>query len=705
MKLLKKNLSLIAIVAVFFMSTTSYVFASGAASAFIQDMLWSLVNTVFGTILGLCGLLLNVGVNDFVIGFGDKFLNSGVGVAVDLLWQSVRDLFNLTFIFALVYIGFKMILGSDDSRTRSWLAHLILAALLVNFSLYITKFIVDFSNIIATEIVQEGFPPSGGANGISGYFMNNLGITSMLGGADGKSLAPEITSGENSAWGIIFGTAMVFIVASFVFAAGGIMLIIRYAALVVYMVLSPLMFLGWVFPNMSSYTSKYWSGFIGRAFFAPVYVLLIYFAHKIIDAYYQGGSAGGKVDFTALFAGNGSQVIAGFSNTLPPFILSCVFLILAVVVAQKMGAHGGNMAVSMGHRALGRVRSGVQTMAGGATFGAAGYVGRRSVGYAAQKGLDNDKFKSFAARNSIIGKGAYKATQAVASSSFDGRNVAGLGKSLNIGAGAKGGYKQRLEAQTKKDADFIKDLGEIDIDTPEAKAAIEKRAEELRVEAEKEKTDLTTKKAEKETETNNKKSALSNEINDLKKQEFSAGTKEEQDRIKKERERKETDIQKIDQEYEAFNKTLTAQMKDIQKKAADALKQAETEKKYAHVITYMNELNKTEQFFNKAGAKLSGGLIGSTGGAYGGAAAFGAGSVGSVGLYSAGVAAGGGVVSSYAYEAQRRRAALEKIYGKDGMKKAKKENENKKIKKYIEAASDAVDKEEPAKPAEEAETK
>lgn len=693
MKILKKNLSVILLSTVFLAGTTSIAYAG--PSAFIQQTLWDLVNTVFGTILGWCGLLLNVGVTDFVIGFGDKF-TGGTGVAVDLLWQSVRDIFNLTFIFALVYIGFKMILGSDDSRTRSWLAHLVLAALLVNFSLYITKFIVDLSNIIATEIVQDGFPNiEGEENGISGYFMNNLGIGSLLGG-DGGDLAESLTTGENSAWGLIFGTAMLFIVASFVFLAGGIMLIIRYVALSLFMVLSPLMFLGWVFPNMSSYTSRYWSNFLGRAFYAPVYVLLIYFSAKIIDGYYNSGANINHVNFGKLLTGNGTEVIANFSTTLPPFILSCAFLIAAVVVGQKMGADGANVAVKIGNSAISRVRSGVGYMAGGATFGAAGYVGRRSVGYGAQRLADNDSFKGFAARNSIIGKGAYKATQAVAGSSFDGRNVAGLGKSLNIGAGAKGGYKQRLEAQAKKDADFIKDLGEINIDTPEAKAAIEKRAEELRAEAEKEKVDLNAKKAEKETEVNNKKSTLSSEITNLKKQEFSASTKEEQDKIKKEREQKETDIQKIDEEFKTFNVTLTAQMKDIQKKAAEALTQAETEKKYAHVITYMNELNKTEKFFNKAGMILGGGFAGSSAGV--GGFALGGAAVGA-GAFTAGTAAGGGVVSSYAYEAQSRRKALEKIYGKDGMKKADSERKKKKAKEYIEAASDAIDKEEPAKPA------
>ena len=78
--------------------------------------------------MGMGGYLLNVGIEQFVVGFGDKFLTSGVGIAVDTLWVSVRDMFNLTFIFGLVYLGFKMILNSDDSNTRRWLIHLLLSS-------------------------------------------------------------------------------------------------------------------------------------------------------------------------------------------------------------------------------------------------------------------------------------------------------------------------------------------------------------------------------------------------------------------------------------------------------------------------------------------------------------------------------------------------------------------------------------------------
>lgn len=319
----------------------------------LQTVLWTVVVAVFGTMTGLGGYLLNFAVTDYIVGFGYQFSSTGVGNTVDVLWVTIRDLFNLTFIFGLVFIGFKMILGSDDSGSRRWLIHLIMAALLVNFSLFITKFIVDFTNIAASQIAHA-FPttpittPKGIINmvDISGAFMNAFGIQGIF-----DNNATNIPGGK-AGYGYIFGALILFLVTAFVFAAGGLMILIRYAALCLYMIMSPLMFLGWVFPQLQSTASSYWRGFLGRAFFAPVYLLLVYFSYKVVAAFYYGGALkGSNPNYPATFNGGGNGVSDSFSATLPPFIISCVFLIAAIVVANKLSADGASTAMSLGKSA------------------------------------------------------------------------------------------------------------------------------------------------------------------------------------------------------------------------------------------------------------------------------------------------------------------------------------------------------------------
>ncbi len=339
----------------------------------VAGLMWSMVVTVFGTFMAMGGNLLDWSIELFVIGFGDNFTDTGVGGAVENLWVIVRDLFNLTFIFGLVYLGFKMILGSDDNRTKVWLAHLIIAALLVNFSLYITKLIVDISNILATQIVLNGLSAPTGEVAISTIFADSLGVQGVF---SKEELPPQLA--ETGAFGFVIGSMILFSVAGFVFGAGGMLITIRFAALCLYMALSPLMFLGWVFPQLEGTVRKYWSGFLKRAFFAPIYMLLLYFAGTVLQAYSVSVDASGNKSFTALFAGTGKEKMDSFADTLPPFILSCIFLFAAITVSNNLSADGSNKVMALGKNLAGRARR--------MTANTAMYVPRRAGRAAAAAG-------------------------------------------------------------------------------------------------------------------------------------------------------------------------------------------------------------------------------------------------------------------------------------------------------------------------------
>lgn len=319
-------------------------------SSFIERILWSIVNGFFGVLVWLSGMLLNTAVTDYVVGFGNKFIDTGLGFAVNNLWTTVRDIFNLTFIFGLVYIGFKMILDSSDSNARKMLVHIILAALLVNFSLFFTKFIVDFSNIAATQIASSFNTGGTGNYLVADKFMNELGLSKIWG--DNINLN-NLASGNGNGLTYIFMTMIVFIVTAFVFFAGALLLMIRFVVLNLYMILSPVMFLGWVFPGMASYSQMWWSGFLGRAFFAPAYLLMLYFAATILTEFAALGNSSG---LGAIFL-DANVAKDEFVNSVPYFVMMCIFLIASIVVGQKMGADGANMAISFGKNMVGRARN------------------------------------------------------------------------------------------------------------------------------------------------------------------------------------------------------------------------------------------------------------------------------------------------------------------------------------------------------------
>lgn len=418
----------------------------------ILAALHAVVVSGLGWVVGQFGSLFDYAVTEFIIGFGDKYLNYNLGDTIDDLWSTVRDIFNLTFIFGLVYIGFKMILDTSDSSARKMLVYLIGAALLVNFSLFITKFVVDFSNIAAFQIYRAfSGSGTGGTFSLTDSFMNLMEIKTIL-------EVSYVNSGPGG-YQYIIGLLIVFLVLAYVFLAGAIMIIIRFVVLNIYMVFSPMMFLGWVFPAMRGYSTKYWSGFLSQAFFAPAFMFMLYLSYRVADSYQFS-----EKSFGHLF--NGGDVVTStagsVSTTIPYFAMVIVFLCASMVVAKNFGATGASMAMSFSGKIV-----------GGATAGVAARVGRTAIGGSASALTNNRTFQRFAA-NSYVGKQLYRATSNVADRSFDARQVGGVGKKLGIGDGKKGGFNTRAKESAALDKKIQDSFAKGSLDDLEKNPAVRK---------------------------------------------------------------------------------------------------------------------------------------------------------------------------------------------------------------------------------------
>src|SRR4051812_35738977 len=72
---------------------------------------------------------------------------TGLGGAINVTWTAVRDVANMLFIFALLYTAIMTIFGKGDYKRT--ILNLIIAALLINFSLFFTKVIIDAANLLS----------------------------------------------------------------------------------------------------------------------------------------------------------------------------------------------------------------------------------------------------------------------------------------------------------------------------------------------------------------------------------------------------------------------------------------------------------------------------------------------------------------------------------------------------------------------------
>jgi len=65
------------------------------------------------------------------------------------IWTDMRDIANMGFILGLIFISFSLITGAAAARAKSLFVRLIIIALVLNFSLFVSKVIIDAGNITA----------------------------------------------------------------------------------------------------------------------------------------------------------------------------------------------------------------------------------------------------------------------------------------------------------------------------------------------------------------------------------------------------------------------------------------------------------------------------------------------------------------------------------------------------------------------------
>jgi hypothetical protein len=305
------------------------------------NSLYGFVVMFGGKVVGWAGMLLNWAIQNFVIGFATIYLDWGIGLAVENGWRIIRDVFNISFIFAIVYIGLRLIFDADDSSAKRSLGYLLAAALLINFSLFISKFVVDFSNSLAAIIYTTGLS-SASAN-IGAAFINLLGLSSAVDNGSGT-----LTAGTTIAGGltIVFGTFIFMLMACYALAAGAFLIFVRGITLLFFMIFSPIMFLGWIFPQFQSFTSKYWSMFLANAFMAPAFMFCLYLTFEVMSGFkYQIRATGGG-SIGNLFSPQ-MNYTEGI-NALIVFVFAIGMMLASISVAKRMGAFGGGLVVSVG---------------------------------------------------------------------------------------------------------------------------------------------------------------------------------------------------------------------------------------------------------------------------------------------------------------------------------------------------------------------
>ena len=402
-------------------------------------------NTLGGILLNLAsiitymgGKLLDISIEKFVLGMGDQINGQSLGTAIDETWRLIRDISNLAFIFGFIYTGIRTILDPNDSGYKRFLSKIIIGALLINFSLFFVKVIIDVANFTSIQIYNAMI--QGPGKSIATVVVDQLGIITLY---SSKSVDSSVWGGGSPSFWFFIMASIFLVVTGFVFAASAIMIIIRFVTLVFIMIFSPILFAATVFPQTEKYASELWSKLMSSAFYVPVYLLLTFISISLVGKM----NVGGNKDWIGALANQPDAY-----GVILQFVVIIFFMMQSLLIANKFSIAGSSMITTKTKELIGASTAGLAARAG------RGYLGRKAADWS-----EDEALKDKASQKGIGGWAArqrLKSYRGIGDASFDARNT-GAGKALKIGSGRKGGFISVKKEVTEAEEKFAKSLGEV----------------------------------------------------------------------------------------------------------------------------------------------------------------------------------------------------------------------------------------------------
>ncbi len=360
--------------------------------------------------------------------YNNPFISNG--------WGFVRDLTNIGFIIALIYIAISTIVGSGSSWKKA-LPNIIIMALLINFSLFMTRVVIDGGNILSSVFYNQinisnqqsslisNAPGYVQERSISKGLIAGMGIQNMLSPEFFENVSKNVKSVQVvialiSLLGIAMNIALIwtFFMVAWTFLG-------RIVELWIAMIFSPLAFLSRAIPEikgkLESYSWDKWlSNLVSVAFMPAIFLFFVILIIKFASDPINGGTlgTGTATDWTAM-------IVA----ILLKFMIIFILLSKARNLAISMSGEAGKMIVGVG-KMIGGAAIG---LAGGAAIGVAGAglrAGASAIGERVkasstfkkiQGAKDNQGITGWAARKSLKGFEGFE------KSSFDLRQSKTMG--------------------------------------------------------------------------------------------------------------------------------------------------------------------------------------------------------------------------------------------------------------------------------------
>lgn len=259
-----------------------------------------------------------------------------------------RDIANLFFILVILIIAFATILGIESYGIKAVLPYLIIAALLINFSLVIAGAIIDFGNVFAnyfTELLTEGGKKDAGAR-LTGTL--NLAATYKK---EMETLSDEGRKSKQYAWfslytGMIlaiFFQGVTFVI--LILLAGSFF--VRNIALMILAILSPIAWILWLTPRTKPLWNEWWTNFLKWVFYPMIALFFVTLAiastGAIPNALKQSLNELSNADGVKETIKESASLSLNF---LVQFFLTFSFLVASLTVGKRLSLEAAENAVN-----------------------------------------------------------------------------------------------------------------------------------------------------------------------------------------------------------------------------------------------------------------------------------------------------------------------------------------------------------------------
>ncbi|KKU91580.1 MAG: hypothetical protein UY23_C0001G0186 [Candidatus Jorgensenbacteria bacterium GW2011_GWA1_48_11] len=302
----------------------------------IAVILASLARVIFN----FAGMFVNVALDlNFQVG-RDTLARTG--------WTIARDIANMGFVLVIIIIAIMTILKIEQYGVKKLLPKLIAAAIIVNFSFMIAGVVIDFSNVITNFFYSR-------------VASNNFGIAQNLAGAFNPQALGAPPTADN--FNLIqsqstleaLGNNLLRLIFIIIFTLAGaltlltlaFMLLIRYLHLVFLLIISPIVWLFWVFPGLGGEFSRWWKSFFRWSFFAPASAFFLYLALVSVSNLQT------MVGTATTNSGYGSNFLSDLLTQGAQMFVLVGIMLGGIIIAQEMGITGASGALALAGKARG----------------------------------------------------------------------------------------------------------------------------------------------------------------------------------------------------------------------------------------------------------------------------------------------------------------------------------------------------------------